>query len=56
VGPPPGKLFSETNGNSVALLPTHGTARVLLAGDAEAKTEECMASESHAEPLTVINV
>jgi beta-lactamase superfamily II metal-dependent hydrolase len=36
VGPPPGELFSETNDNSVALLLTYGTARVLLAGDAAA--------------------
>jgi hypothetical protein len=37
VGPPPGELLSETNDNSVALLPACGTARVLLAGDAEAR-------------------
>ncbi len=36
MGPPPGELFSETNDNSVALLLTYGTARVLLAGDAAA--------------------
>jgi hypothetical protein len=35
VWPPPGELFSETNDNSVALLLTYGTARVLLAGGAE---------------------
>jgi hypothetical protein len=29
------ELFSETNDNSVAILLTYGTARVLLAGDAE---------------------
>jgi hypothetical protein len=28
---PPGELFSETNDNSVAILLTYGTARVLLA-------------------------
>ena len=46
VGPPPGELFSETNDNSVAVLLTYGTARVLLAGDAEAKEEEYMANAS----------
>jgi len=43
VGPPPGELFSETNDNSVVLLLTYGTARVQLAGDAEAREEEYMA-------------
>ena len=37
IAPPPGELFSETNDNSVAILLSYGTARVLLAGDAEAK-------------------
>jgi competence protein ComEC len=37
IAPPPGELFSETNDNSVAILLTYGTARVLLAGDAEAR-------------------
>ena len=32
-----GGLFSEINDNSVAILLTYGTARVLLAGDAEAR-------------------
>jgi competence protein ComEC len=33
---PPGELFSETNDNSVAILLTYGTARVLLRlGDAK---------------------
>ena len=40
IAPPPGELFSETNDNSVAILLTYGTARVLLAGDAEARKEE----------------
>jgi beta-lactamase superfamily II metal-dependent hydrolase len=44
IAPPPGELFSETNDNSVAILLTYGTARVLLAGDAEAREEEYMAS------------
>ena len=34
------ELFSETNDNSAAILLTYGTARVLLAGDAEAREEE----------------
>jgi competence protein ComEC len=36
---PPGELFSETNDNSVAILLSYGTARVLLIGDAEARGE-----------------
>ena len=40
IAPPPGELFSETNDNSVAILLTYGTARVLLAGDAETREEE----------------
>jgi len=39
IGPPPDELFSETNDNSVAILLTYGTARVLLAGDAEGREE-----------------
>jgi competence protein ComEC len=56
IGPPPGELYSETNDNSVAILLTYGTARVLLAGDAEAKEEEFMASGPCTGLLTVINV
>jgi competence protein ComEC len=56
IAPPPGELFSETNDNSVAILLTYGTARVLLAGDAEAKEEEYMANGPYTGPLTVINV
>jgi hypothetical protein len=37
--PPPNELSSETNDNSVAILLTYGTARVLLAGDTEAREE-----------------
>jgi competence protein ComEC len=39
-----GGLFSEINDNSVAILLTYGTARILLAGDAEANEEEYMAN------------
>jgi competence protein ComEC len=56
IAPPPGELFSETNDNSVAILLTYGTARVLLAGDAEAREEEYMASGPYTGSLTVINV
>ena len=56
IAPPPGELFSETNDNSVAILLTHGTARVLLAGDAEAREEGYMANGPYTGPLTVIRV
>jgi competence protein ComEC len=56
IAPPPGELFSETNDNSVAILLSYGTARVLLAGDAEAREEEYMANGPYTAPLTVINV
>jgi competence protein ComEC len=56
IGPPPGELFSEINDNSVAILLTYGTARVLLAGDAEGREEEYMASGPYTGPLTVVNV
>ena len=36
IAPPPGELFSETNDNSVAILLTYATARILLACDPEA--------------------
>jgi competence protein ComEC len=39
IAPPPGELLSETNDNSVAILLSYGTARVLLIGDAEARGE-----------------
>ena len=51
-----GGLFSETNDNSVGILLTYGTARVLLAGDAEAKSEEYMAGGPYTGPLTVLKV
>jgi competence protein ComEC len=50
IGPPPGELYSDTNNNSVATLLTYATARVLLAGDAEAREEEYMASGSYTRP------
>lgn len=56
LGPPPGELFSETNDNSIGLLLTFGSARVLLAGDAEAKSEEYMANGPNTGPLTVLKV
>jgi len=51
-----GGLFSETNDNSVAILVSYGTARVLLAGDAEGREEEYMASGPYTGPLTVLKV
>jgi competence protein ComEC len=51
-----GRRFSETNDNSVGILLTHGSARVLLAGAAEKKSEEYMANGSYTGPLTVIRV
>ena len=56
IAPPPGELFSETNDNSVAILLTFGTARVLLAGDAETREEEYMASGPYTGPLTGVRV
>ena len=56
IAPPPGKLFSETNDNSVGILLTFGKARVLLAGDAEKKSEEYMSNGSYTGPLTVLKV
>ncbi len=56
ISPPPGELFKETNDNSVGILLTSGTARVLLAGDAEKKSEEYMSNGSYTGPLTVIRV
>jgi hypothetical protein len=52
---PPGQLFSEANDNSVAILLTHGTARILLAGNLEAR-EEYMTGGLYTEPLTIIYV
>jgi competence protein ComEC len=52
--PSSGELFSETNDNSVAILLTYGTARVLLAGAAEASEEEYMAGGPYTGSLTVL--
>jgi competence protein ComEC len=49
IAPPPGELFSETNDNSVAILLTYGTARVLLV-TAEAREEEYMVSGTYTRP------
>jgi competence protein ComEC len=59
IGPPThaeGGLFSETNDNAVAILLTYGSARVLLADDAEAREEEYMAGGPYTGPLTVVRV
>jgi len=59
IGPPTdteGGLFSEINDNSVAILLTYGTARILLAGDAEANEEEYMANGAYTGPLTILKV
>ena len=48
-----GGLFTEINDNSVAILLTYGTARILLAGDAEANEEEYMANGPYTGPLTI---
>ena len=56
IAPAPGPLASETNDNSVAILLTYGTARVLLTGDAEANEEEYMASGPYTGPLTILKV
>ena len=40
----------------MAILLTYGTARILLAGDAEANEEEYMANGSYTGPLTILKV
>jgi hypothetical protein len=37
ITPPPVQLFSETNDNSVAIVLSYSTARVLFAGDTEVR-------------------
>jgi competence protein ComEC len=59
IGPPTdleGGLFSEINDNSVAILLSYGTARILLAGDAEANEDEYMANGPYTGPLTIVNI
>ncbi len=59
IGPPTdteGGLFTEINDNSIAILLTYGTARVLLAGDAGPKEEEYLANGPHTGPLTLLKV
>ncbi len=51
---PPDKLFSEINDNSLAILLTFGTTRVLLAGDAEKKAEEYMSNGPYTDPLAEV--
>jgi hypothetical protein len=55
VAPPSGELFCETNDNSVAILLSYGTARVLLAGVADVR-EEYVAGDPYTGSLIVINV
>jgi hypothetical protein len=45
-----GDLFSEINNNSVAILLTYGTARILLAGNAEANEKEYRVNGPYARP------
>jgi len=52
ITPPRDRLFSETNDNFVGILLTHGSARILLTGDAE----KYMSNGSYTGPLTVIKV
>ena len=40
----------------MVILPTYGTARVLLAGDAEEGEEEFIANDLYTGPLKIINV
>ncbi len=56
IAPPADELFGETNDNSVGILLTFGAARVLLAGDAEKKSEEFMSNGPYTGPLTVLKV
>lgn len=59
INPPPasgGGLFENSNDNSVGVILTYGTARALLAGDAEEKAEEYMAMGPNTGPLTVLKV
>jgi len=50
IAAPPGKHFSATNDNSVAILLAYGTASVLLAGNTEARKGAYMASGTFTSP------
>jgi hypothetical protein len=54
IAPPPAEFFSEAKDNSVVIVLTYGTARILLAGDTEAGEEEYMANGPYTGPLTVV--
>ena len=56
LSPPAGNLYEDANENSVSTLLTRGSARVLLAGDAENKAEEYMSTHGDTGPLTVLKV
>lgn len=64
LAPPPGELYEDANENSVSTLLTRdsgqgssqGSARVLLAGDAEKEAEEYMSTRGNTGPLTVLKV
>ncbi len=59
ISPPPsseGGLFENSNDNSIGVILTYGTARALLAGDAEEKAEEYMATGPYTGPLTLLKV
>lgn len=59
LNPPPasdGGLFAGSNDSSVSLLLTYGTARVILAGDAEDAAEEYMAGGPLTGPVTLMKV
>jgi beta-lactamase superfamily II metal-dependent hydrolase len=50
------RSVNRSGEGSVAILLTYGTARVLLAGDAEGREEQYMASGPYTGALTVVNV
>lgn len=56
LAPPPGALSEESNDNSVAVLLTFGSARILLPGDAQTKEEAYMSQGAYTGPLTVLKV
>lgn len=57
INPPSGSgLFENSNDSSVGVILTYGSARVLLAGDAEENAEEDMAKGPYTGPLTLLKV